>query len=296
MHVTILGEGSWGSAMGRLLRHNGHTVEFLHRQDEAWPGGRAGDLVFLALPCQSVRGKLRQLPVPGVPVVSLIKGLEVGTGLRVSEVVNEIWPGTACACISGPSLAAEVQAGAPTAAVVAAREEALAELIQTAVHQKLFRLYRSTDLKGVELGGALKNVYALAGGICAGLSVGENGMAGLMTRSLAEMVRIAVNAGARVETLYGLSGMGDLILTAYSGASRNHQVGEALGRGRELEEILKHLAGTAEGVPTTLAVCDFVNRHRIKAPVVQEIYHVLYEHKSIREAFDDLLLREVGGE
>ncbi|NJL18999.1 MAG: hypothetical protein HC901_01435 [Bdellovibrionaceae bacterium] len=118
-------------------------------------------------------------------------------------------------------------------------------------------------------------------------------MAGLMTRSLAEMVRIAVHAGAKMETLFGLSGMGDLMLTAYSGASRNHQVGEAMGRGRELDEILKHLAGTAEGVFTTRAVYDYVNRHQIKAPVAREIYHVLYDHKSIREAFDDLLVREV---
>ncbi|NJL19022.1 MAG: hypothetical protein HC901_01560, partial [Bdellovibrionaceae bacterium] len=119
MHITIIGEGAWGSAVGRLLQRNGHSVDFLHRNDRTWPGRGPGQLVFLALPCQAVRGKLQELAAPEVPVVSLIKGLEAETGLRVTQVVQEVWPGTACACISGPSLATEVQWAAPTAAVVA---------------------------------------------------------------------------------------------------------------------------------------------------------------------------------
>jgi len=291
MRITIIGKGSWGSAFGKVLQRNGHVVQFVERSDATWPEAGPGDLVFLAVPCQSLRERLVQLGTPGVPVVSLIKGLEIQTRQRVSEVVAEAWPGTAVAAVSGPSFASEVQVGAPTAAVVASADGALAQTVQQAAHQTTFRLYRSADLAGVELGGALKNVYALAGGICEGLDIGENGMAGLMTRCLAEMVRLGCACGAKKETLFGLSGMGDLILTAYSGQSRNHQVGVALGKGRELGEILEHLGGTAEGVPTARAVYGMVEASGIKAPVAREIYRVLYEGKSAAEGMRDLLTR-----
>lgn len=293
MRVTIIGKGSWGSAFGKVLLRNGHVVQFVERRDLSWPEAGPGDLVFLAVPCQCLRERLAQLGAPGTPVVSLIKGLEMQTRQRVSQIVREVWPDTTVAAVSGPSFASEVQAGAPTAAVVACEDAAVAQLVQQAAHQTTFRLYRSTDLAGVELGGALKNVYALAGGICEGLGIGENGMAGLMTRCLAEMVRLGCAYGARKETLFGLSGMGDLILTAYSGQSRNHQVGVALGKGRELEEILEHLGGTAEGVPTARAVHDMVQASGIKAPVAQEIYRVLYEGKAAADGMRDLLTRTV---
>lgn len=293
MRITVVGRGSWGSAFGKVLQRNGHVVQFVERAQTGWPEAGPGELVFLALPCQLLRGRLADLGNPGVPVVSLIKGLEIHSRKRVSEVVAEVWPGAAVAAVSGPSFASEVQAGAPTAAVVAAEDPALAQMVQQCAHQTTFRLYRSGDLAGVELGGALKNVYALAGGICEGLGIGENGMAGLMTRCLAEMVRLACAGGAKKETLFGLSGMGDLVLTAYSGQSRNHQVGVALGRGRELGEILEHLGGTAEGVPTTRAVHDIIQARGIKAPVAGEIFRVLYEGKSAADGMRDLLTRAV---
>jgi glycerol-3-phosphate dehydrogenase (NAD(P)+) len=293
MRVTIVGKGAWGSAFGKVLQRNGHVVQYVERAQSAWPEAGAGDLVVLALPCQSLRERLKTLDSPGVPVVSLIKGLEIRSRQRVSEVVSEIWPGLPVAAVSGPSFASEVQVGAPTAAVVASADASLAQRVQESVHQTTFRLYRSTDLIGAELGGALKNVYALAGGMCEGLGIGENGMAGLMTRCLAEMVRVGCTCGAKKETLFGLSGMGDLILTAYSGQSRNHQVGVALGRGRELQEILDHLGGVAEGVPTAQAVFDIVESQGIKAPVAREIYHVLYQGKSAADGMRDLLIRTV---
>ncbi|MDX6766580.1 MAG: NAD(P)H-dependent glycerol-3-phosphate dehydrogenase [Candidatus Methylacidiphilales bacterium] len=296
MRVTIIGKGAWGSAFGKLLERNGHEVGFLEREHTSWPPAGPGDLVVLALPCQSLRARLGSLQHPGVPVISLIKGLEIATRLRVSQIVEQVWPGSPLASVSGPSFASEVQTGAPTAAVVASLDPALAARVQEMAHQTTFRLYRSNDLVGVELGGALKNVYALAGGMCEGLGIGENGLAGLMTRSLAEMVRVVGVSGGRMETVFGLGGMGDLILTAYSGQSRNHQVGVALGRGRELGEILDHLGGTAEGVPTSKALYEIVTEHRIKAPIATEIYQVLYGGKRVAEGMRSLLTRSVDEE
>ncbi len=239
---------------------------------------------------------LELYPAPPAPVFSLIKGIEVASHKTVSEIVREVWRKDDVGVVSGPSLAAEVQAGVPTVVVVAAHDEKLAAAMQKVVHGRVFRAYRSTDLTGVELGGALKNVYALAGGICHGLRLGENTMAALMTRALAEMARIAAVKGARPETIYGLSGLGDLLLTAYSAESRNHKVGEALGRGRELAEILRNLAGTAEGVPTVRALYELVREKKVKAPVVCELWNILYDHKPPAEVFRTLMQRQAGEE
>ena len=282
--------------MGKALARNNHELAYLDRNQNDWQKGDPGDLVLLAIPCQVLRERLQKLKAPGVPVFSLIKGIEITSKLRVTEVVSEVWPGHITGAISGPSLASEVQAMSPTALVVASENEEWTKTVQLAIHQRMLRTYRSSDIIGVELGGALKNVYALAGGMCQGLGLGENGLAGLMTRSLGEMMRLAVSLGARPETLSGLSGMGDLILTAYSGESRNHKVGIALGKGRELQEILNHLNGTAEGVPTAKAVHELVSDRGIKAPVAEQIYQVLYEGKTPAAGFQDLMMREVSQE
>ncbi|MDZ4787994.1 MAG: NAD(P)H-dependent glycerol-3-phosphate dehydrogenase [Blastochloris sp.] len=296
MKISVIGKGAWGSAMGRALTRNGHEVIYLGRNEREWQSGGAGDFVLLAVPCQSIRSRLLELPPPGVAVFSLVKGIEIHSKKRVTEVVEEIWPGHVTGAISGPSLASEVEADSPTALVVASMDEVWSKLVQKAIHQRLLRTYRSSDVIGVELGGALKNVYALAGGMCQGLGLGENGLAGLMTRSLGEMMRLAVSLGAKAETLSGLSGMGDLILTAYSGESRNHKVGIALGKGRDLQEILRHLNGTAEGVPTAKAVHELVQERGIKAPVAEQIYQVLYKGKTPAEGFKALMMREVSEE
>lgn len=296
MRISIIGQGAWGSAVGRALMKNQHEVVYLDRAQDQWGDAGPGDFILLAIPCQNLRGRLSLLPPPKVPVFSLIKGIEIQSKKRVTEVVEEIWPEHITGAISGPSLASEVEAHAPTALVVASLNEDWSKRVQEALHQRMLRTYRSFDVIGVELGGALKNVYALAGGMCQGLGLGENGLAGLMTRSLAEMTRLGVSLGARSETLAGLSGMGDLILTAYSGESRNHKVGIALGKGRELGEILSHLKGTVEGVTTAKAVHELVCERGIKAPVVEQIYQVLYEGKSPADGYRDLMTRSVSEE
>jgi len=298
MKITMMGNGAWGSAVGSVLERNNHQVQYLKREDTRWIDNDHGQMIFLAVPCQILRSRIQELDPPdkAVPVVSLIKGIEVENFDRVSDIVKSVWPESPFATISGPSFAHEVKMSMPTTAVVAAKSIELARGVQTIVHDKTFRLYTSLDLAGVELAGALKNVYAIAGGMCQGLGMGDNAMAGLMTRSLAEMSRIAISLGARQETLFGLSGVGDLMLTSFSGASRNHQVGEALGKGGEIQKILEHLRGTAEGVPTTQALHDWVMKQDLRAPIICEVYAVLYEGKSPRKSVEDLLIREVGQE
>jgi glycerol-3-phosphate dehydrogenase (NAD(P)+) len=296
MKTAMIGNGAWGRAMARVLARNGHEVRFITREQAAWPVDYEPDYIFLALPCQVIRERLSALRLPTRPVISLTKGIEVDTGLRVSEIVVQVAPGCPTAVVSGPSLAIEVERESPTAVVAAAASEDLAREVQELLHQKMFRVYRSTDLPGVELGGALKNVYAIAGGICEGLRMGENGLAGLTTRSLAEMVRLACTLGAKKETLFGLSGMGDLVLTSYSGHSRNHRVGELVAVGRTLDDVLSHLGGVAEGVPTAKALSKVAAERGIRAPVIHEVYRVLYEGKPPLAAFHDLMIRQADEE
>ncbi|MGF1679331.1 MAG: NAD(P)H-dependent glycerol-3-phosphate dehydrogenase [Candidatus Methylacidiphilales bacterium] len=294
MHFNMIGGGAWGTAVATLLQRNEHQAAFLPKGSSQWD--TCGDAVFLALPCQNIAQCIAALPAPACPVISLVKGIDVEHFLRVSELVQHYWPGVEFAVVSGPSFAHEVMAAQPTAAVVASTNEDLSCKVQTWMHQRSFRLYRSRDVVGVELGGALKNVYAIAGGMCCGLGMGENARAALMTRCLAEMTRIALEFGARAETLAGLSGAGDLMLTAYSGRSRNHQVGEALGAGKQLETIMHDLIGTAEGVPTTQAVYNYSLKQGIRAPVLMEVHAVLFEGKSPRESFRDLMTSRPGEE
>lgn len=293
MKITIVGRGAWGGAFGTLLERNGHDVAYVLRDDTEWPQDGEAELVFMAVAVQAIRDRISELPSPNCPVVSLCKGLEIHTSFRVSGIITDVWKDVDPACISGPSLAGEVQQGAPTTLVAAADKPGLPEKIQQAVNHPSCRVYSSTDLAGVELGGSLKNVYALAAGMSEGMQIGENGMAGILTRSLAEMVRIAMQMGARQETLFGLSGMGDLMLTAYSGSSRNHQTGKHLGRGLSLDETKEQVNGVAEGVPTTKAVYEFVQKNHVKAPVIEEVYHVLYEGKSPKQCLEDLMHRQL---
>lgn len=293
----MVGAGAWGTAMGASLMRNEHEVTFLRRGDDDWPEHL--DMVFVAIPCQVLRERLSFLRFPHVPVVGLVKGIEVATGKRVSQVMREVWPeikAEQVGVLSGPTLAYELEKGLPAAAVAAAESEVLAQCIQECVHQKLLRVYSSTDLIGVELAGALKNIYAIAGGICQGLRIGENGTAALMTRSLAEMVRMAMAMGGQMQTLFGLSGVGDLMLTSYSGRSRNHQIGVLLGEGLSIEKALEQVKGVAEGVPTIQAVHKICHITKIKSPILDELYSVIYERKPVLEAFNDLTLRQAAVE
>ncbi|VVM05279.1 NAD(P)H-dependent glycerol-3-phosphate dehydrogenase [Methylacidimicrobium tartarophylax] len=292
--VCLLGEGRWGTAAGAILSENGHQPFFVHHAETAWP--RNFDLLCLAIPVQHVRETLRRLPAPMVPVVSLGKGLEVGTGFRVTEIVRDAWGSEAVAALSGPNFAEEILRGLPAATVAASRDEALAAWVQQLFHNRRFRVYRSADLIGVEIGGALKNVYGIAGGLCAGLELGENASASLLTRCLAEMSRLGLCLGGRPETFAGLSGLGDLILTARSRQSRNFLLGYQLAQGISLKEALARAGGVVEGVPTTASVRENPLFREIKKPLAEEIYQILFEGKEIRRSLLDLLEREAAPE
>ena len=292
MKITILGKGAWGKALGDNLVTRGHEVHWVEKGGREIPKGT--ELIWIALPTQVVREVLQTLrSFAGMcPVVNLSKGIEISTGQRVSEIVGHVWPGIPVAVVSGPSLAAELAQKMPTALVAAAQNEALAASVQSALHGTALRVYRSTDLAGVEWGGALKNVYALAAGMCVGLGLGENSLAGLTTRSLRVMTRVAVQFGARVETLQGLSGIGDLLLTSYSRASRNRRIGECIGKGDTLEKALSSVEGVCEGVWTTQALHKMLARKHVEAPVAHQLYQVLFEGKSPKEGLTSLLDRD----
>lgn len=292
MKIIILGKGAWGSALGEVLKDRGHDVGWVEKGGRKIPSGT--EMVWIALPTQAVRECLQTLQSFSgkIPVVNLSKGIEIKTGQRVSEIVAQVWPGTPTAVVSGPSLAGELNRKMPTAVVAAAVDEGLASAVQTALHGPALRVYRSTDPVGVEWGGALKNVYALAAGMCAGLGLGENSLAGLTTRSLREMTRVAVQFGAREETLQGLSGIGDLILTSYSRASRNRRVGERIGAGDPLEKALASVEGVCEGVWTAKALHTLLDQKQVEAPVARQLYQVLFEGKSPKEGLASLLDRD----
>jgi glycerol-3-phosphate dehydrogenase (NAD(P)+) len=291
MNHTILGKGAWGEAMGLALQERGHDVKWLDKGEHKIPSST--NIVWIALPTQAVREcfeKSEGLPSE-VPVVSLSKGIEISTGKRVSEIVANFCPKSKIAAVSGPSLAGEILKKVPTALVAASSDDELARVVQQALHGPSLRVYRSQDLIGVEWGGALKNVYALAAGMCAGLGLGENSLAGLTTRSLREMTRVAVHFGAEEETVQGLSGVGDLILTSYSRSSRNRRVGERLGVGDSLTQALASVDGVCEGVPTTEALHKILLAQKIDAPIAQQLFQVLQGKKSPKEGLLALLDR-----
>lgn len=290
MKIVVLGKGAWGGAVGELICSRGHEVAWVEQEDVRMPG--PAEMIFLALPTQSVRECLKTLGPQNVPVVSLSKGIEIETGKRISEIIKDIWPQAPVAVVSGPSLATELAQKVPTAVVAAAETKSLAEEVQKILHGPSFRVYWTNDLAGVEWGGSLKNVYALAAGMCAGLGLGENSLAGLLTRSLREMVRVAVKLGAKEETLYGLSGVGDLMLTSYSRASRNRRVGERIGAGDNLQKALASVEGVCEGVPTTKALHALEAKRKVEAPVADQLYAVLFEGKSPQAALQALMERD----
>ena len=292
MNVSIFGKGAWGLAIGELLQSQGHTIQWLEKESK--PMITDAEMVILALPTQAIRELLQRVQIPSkkIPIISLSKGIDIQTGQRVSQMVNGRWPEVPVVALSGPSLAGEIRQKVPTAMVAASLEDEWAAHVQRIFHGPFLRVYRSRDLAGVEWGGALKNIYALAAGMCAGLGLGENSLAGLVTRSLREMTRIAVHFGAREETLHGLSGMGDLVLTSYSRASRNRRVGERLGAGDPLPTALASVEGICEGVPSTEALHQILQSQSIEAPVAEELYQILFKGKPPKQALLSLLARD----
>ncbi len=325
MRATVLGGGAWGSALGALLARSGHPVRLWLREAELarrinterenpryLPGVCLGEGIHattdLAEALASAEALLMVIPsefcrevyraaaphVPrGVPVVSATKGFELLTLKRMTEVAAEELPGHPLAVLSGPSFALEVAQERPTAVVVASRDPGLAEMLQQALSSRTFRAYASDDVVGVETGGALKNVVAIAAGIVDGLGMGLNTAAALITRGLAELSRLGVALGGRPDTLAGLAGLGDLVLTCTGSLSRNRRLGQALGRGLTLEQALRESASVAEGVRTTRAACDLGARLRVELPIAEQMQAVLYAARPPAEALEALMLRRL---
>jgi glycerol-3-phosphate dehydrogenase (NAD(P)+) len=326
-NLTIIGGGSWGTALAIILaprfprlrlwvyeadlaermratRENdvylrggrlpGH-VKIVNQLPEALEGA---EIVLSAIPSHLVRGLYQQmLPFlnESMVFVSATKGLENGTLLRMSEVIREV-VSARVAVLSGPTFALEVARLEPTALVVASTDGTLAETVQAAFSGPTFRLYANQDTIGVEIGGSVKNVVAIGAGVVNGLGLGHNAMAALITRGLAEITRLAVAMGGSAQTLAGLAGLGDLVLTCTGDLSRNRMVGVELAHGRKLEEIVSSMKMVAEGIKTTNAVYDLAKRHSVEMPICEQMFQMLHFGISPREAIQRLMDRSLKGE
>jgi glycerol-3-phosphate dehydrogenase (NAD(P)+) len=322
---AVLGDGAWGTAMAILLAQRPeHRVSLWSAREENagilrdqreninfLPGvpipstidlttdiqqaTTGAELWIAAIPTVYLRPTLLRI-APKLPdhrpMLSLAKGLEMETFLRPTEILRQILGVTKVAVLSGPSHAEEVSRGMPTTVVAASSDLELARWVQERFSSARFRVYTNSDMVGVELAGALKNIMGIAGGICDGLGLGDNAKAALLTRALVEMARFGVALGAERETFYGLAGLGDLITTCFSPHGRNRHVGERLGKGQRLPDILAGMKMVAEGIYTTRSVHDKAAHMGIDMPITAEIYQVLYENKSPLAAVNDLMLRE----
>ena len=324
----MIGAGSWGTALALALSlrfsqialwaRDPRQAEALSRTRENQrylPGFSlpsnlivSGDLAetlsssemtLLAVPSahlRSIAEAMRpQLPA-GAPLVIATKGIEEHTFCRMSQVVSESVQGARVAVLSGPTFAREIAAGEPAAVVIAADDIAFATEVQQAFATRQLRFYTSSDVVGVEIGAALKNVIAIAAGVCRGLGLGSNIVAALVTRGLAEITRLAEALGASPRTLQGLAGLGDLVLTATGDLSRNRFVGEQLGRGRQLDDVLAGMTMVAEGVGTCRAACQLAARHSVDLPIAGEMHEILYAGKDPQQAIRDLMSRPLTGE
>jgi len=322
--VGVIGAGSWGTALAAVAARKAERV-WLWGRDAARMEEMArtrrnttylpalelagsikpisdlrtaaqADVLLLVTPSAGLRAAAGALAECGIskatPLVSCTKGIERGSGLRMSQILSELMPENPVGVLSGPSHAEEVALGMPTALVLGCERAELAEPLQHLLNGPSFRTYTSPDVTGIELGGALKNIFAIAAGACDGLGLGDNSKAALVTRALVELTRIGMELGGQRETFGGLSGMGDLMVTCFSRHSRNRHVGELLGQGRGLEEIKAGMKMVAEGVPTTRSVWELVQARNIRAPIVEQVYALLSESKSPREAMSELLGRD----
>ncbi len=329
--IGVIGAGSWGTTLANLLAEQGHKVTlWCYEADlaERMEQGRVNDvylpdfklsanlqvtselshavatkeLLLYVTPSQVTRQVLRQsLPniAPATIIVSASKGIENDSLMLLSQVFEEVLPKNMhpqLGFLSGPSFAKEVSSGMPTAVVAAAPNGSVAAAIQEIFSTEKFRVYRHNDIIGVELGGAMKNVIALAAGVADGLGFGHNTRAALITRGLAEMTRLGVKLGAATETFAGLAGMGDLVLTCTGDLSRNRSVGMELGKGRTLEEIMSGMQMVAEGVKTTLSAYQLATRLEVEVPIIEQMYQVLYHQKDPRQAVVDLMSRNLTSE
>jgi glycerol-3-phosphate dehydrogenase (NAD(P)+) len=321
MTVTVIGAGAWGTALAMLLQHGGHKVTIWGhdaghlddmrksgRNDRYLPGIELprewrletnlpaaiadAECIVVAVPSKAFREVTAALKHFSGILISVTKGIEHQSGLTMCGILAENAARASLAALSGPSLALEVARGIPTAIVAASADTEIANTVQKLFHRPAFRVYTSADIVGVELGGALKNVIAIAAGICDGLGFGDNSKASLVTRGIVEMRRLGLACGAHPETFAGLSGIGDLMVTCFSKLSRNRGFGERVGRGETPEAILASMTSVAEGYPTARSACALAQKLNLSTPIIDEVHAMLYEHKNVRQALQDLTARE----
>jgi glycerol-3-phosphate dehydrogenase (NAD(P)+) len=327
LRATVLGGGSWGTTVASVVSRNTPTLIWArnpetvreinddHTNERYLPGARlsqrltatadfeqavaSADVLVMGVPAQTFRRTLedaRQYLRPWVPVISLAKGLEQGTRLRMTQIIDEILPGHPPGVLSGPNLAREIIAGSAAASVIAMEDDTIVRHLKEIFGSGLFRVYTNTDVIGCELGGALKNVVAIAVGMGDGLNAGDNTRAAVITRGLAELTRLGMALGGQAPTFAGLAGMGDLVATCTSPQSRNRHVGERLGRGEALDEIIAQMNMVAEGVKSVPAVMELAADLGIDMPITYEVDRVLYRGGTPNQAFRGLLRRESGAE
>jgi glycerol-3-phosphate dehydrogenase (NAD(P)+) len=327
--IAIIGAGAWGTALAIALGRKGsHSIRLwanepevcksiakrrvnerflpgfilpdgIEATNELMPALAGAEIIVSVMPsqhCRTLFEKMSESIHPETLIVSCTKGLEEGSLLRMSEVIIDVMRqrkfSPRIGALSGPSFAKEVARGDPTAVTVASIDSDLARSIQSAFNDSRFRIYTNDDVIGVELGGALKNVIAIAAGVCDGLGLGHNSVAALITRGLAEIARLAVACGGRMDTMAGLAGLGDLVLTCTGDLSRNRSVGVELGRGRKLPEIVAGMHGmVAEGVFTTRAAVGLASRKHIEIPIAEQMYGILEDGKSPQQAIEELMTR-----
>lgn len=327
--IAVIGAGSWGTAAAWLASANAEVILWARREQlavdinesreniEYLPGRKltanlratsdlslasSADALAIAVPSHGFREIFSLIAPeidPSLPIISLTKGIEQGSLARMTEVIAATSPGhdmRRVGVLTGPNLASEIASEQPTASVVAMDDEDTAEALQQTFMSPLFRVYTNDDVIGCELGGALKNVMAIAAGISDGLGFGDNTRATLITRALAELTRLGTSLGGRASTFAGLAGMGDLIATCVSDKSRNHRVGRSLAAGQALDDIIDEMQMVAEGVKTTRAVLDLAARNEIEVPIASHVGQVLYDGLSPREAMLSLMTRQAKGE
>lgn len=319
MRITVLGAGAWGTALAKVLDENGNVVTLWDivtatlkeiqggRNERYLPGVQlptdwkvepdfqkavaGAECVVMAVPSQSFRQVAAKLKGHPAIFVSVTKGIEFETGETMSRILREHAPANRVAALSGPSFAREVALGVPTTVVCACESDGTAKTVQGLFHRPEFRIYRSTDVLGVEYGGALKNVIAIGAGVSDGLGYGDNTKAGLVTRALSEMRRLGVACSAQAETFSGLSGFGDLMLTCFSRQSRNRDLGERLGRGETMAAIQNSHPKLAEGYPTARSAYRLAREKNVPTPIIDEVHAMLYEGKNPKQAVRDLISR-----
>ncbi len=327
LRVSVLGAGSFGTTIAHLTTRNAPTVLWCrgtevadevnrdHTNERYLPGYALArelratasleeavhetDVVVMGVPSHGMRevlGGVAKHIRPWVPVISLAKGLEPDTHLRMTEVIREVLPEHRAGALTGPNLSKEIMSGFAAAAVIAFEDKDVARQLQEVFHSGLFRVYTNHDVVGCETGGALKNVIAIATGMGDGLGVGDNTRAAVITRGLAELTRLGVAMGGEPATFAGLAGLGDLIATCTSRQSRNRYVGEELGRGRTIDEIIAEMNQVAEGVNTTRVVLELGTKYHVDLPISSEVHGVLYEGRTARDAYRGLTRRDPGAE